>query len=39
MRNEFEKYAKSEFGIGTDTMYDIKSSMTPMVYIISLILL
>lgn len=31
MKNEFEKYAQSEFGIGTQTMYDIKSSMTPMV--------
>ena len=31
MRNEFEKYAKSEFGITTQAMYDIKSSMTPMV--------
>ena len=31
MNNEFEKYAKSEFGIGTQAMYDIKSSMTPMV--------
>lgn len=29
--NEFEKYAKSEFGIGTQAMYDIKNSMTPMV--------
>ena len=31
MKNEFEKYAQSEFGIGTQSMYDIKSSMTPMV--------
>ena len=31
MKNEFEKYAHSEFGIGTQTMYNIKSSMTPMV--------
>ena len=31
MINEFERYAKSEFGIGTETMYNIKSSMTPMV--------
>ena len=31
MKSEFEKYAQSEFGIGTQTMYNIKSSMTPMV--------
>jgi|TARA_R110000851_G_scaffold95868_1_gene208158 ATP-dependent Clp protease protease subunit len=31
MRNEFEKYAKSEFGLTTQDMYDVKSSMTPMV--------
>ena len=31
MRNEFEKYAQSEFGIGVQDMYNIKSSMTPMV--------
>ena len=31
MKNEFEKYAQSEFGIDTQTMYNIKSSMTPMV--------
>jgi len=31
MKNEFEKYAQSEFGIDTQAMYNIKSSMTPMV--------
>jgi len=31
MRNEFEKYVKSEFGLTTQDMYDVKSSMTPMV--------
>lgn len=31
MKNEFEKYAQSEFGIDTQTIYNIKSSMTPMV--------
>ena len=31
MKNEFEKYTQSEFGIGVQDMYSIKSSMTPMV--------
>ena len=28
---EFEKYVKSDFGVSTETLYDYKSSMTPMV--------
>ena len=28
---EFEKYIKSDFGVGDSTLYDYKSSMTPMV--------
>ena len=28
---EFEKYVKSDFGVGSTTLYDYKNSMTPMV--------
>tara|TARA_R110000803_G_scaffold342_1_gene1223 strand:- start:3451 stop:4176 length:726 start_codon:yes stop_codon:yes gene_type:complete len=31
IKKEFEVYANSKFGIGTQEMYEIKNSMTPMV--------